>query len=231
MEVVLSRCLEHIGGDDGGEGPGVYVDNRLTFSTHIQQKVNIATRMLGYIRHTFKYIDRENFLLLYKSLVRPHLEFASCVWSPHFKCTINALERVQRRATKIVPEVRELPYSERLERLNLETLEFRRKRADLLEVYRLQNNIHTLDQDCHCSLCPGKLMFTKSLSTNTRGHSQKFQIQASTGARMNFFATRSTKSWNTLREETVSSTSLNIFKHNLLKDIEETKFTYTFLKN
>ena len=104
---------------------GVHIDSKLTFSYHIQQKVNKANKMLGYIRHTFKHIDTEAFLLLYKSLVRPHLEYASTVWSPHLKYLKDSIERVQRRATKLVPSIRHLTYTERLQKLDLETLEYR----------------------------------------------------------------------------------------------------------
>ena len=75
-------------------------------------------------------------------MIRPHLEYCSCIWSPHLKYNIDAIERVQRRATKIVPSLKNLTYTQRLERLNLETLEYRRRRADLLETYRILNGIH-----------------------------------------------------------------------------------------
>ena len=71
-------------------------------------------------------------------------------------------------------------------------------------------------------------MLTPSLNTATRGHSMKLQIQPSTGARQNFFETRVSKIWNSLSEKTVSSKNVDIFKNNLLKDIGETRFDYTF---
>jgi hypothetical protein len=59
---------------------GVIIDNQIKFSTHIAEAVNKANRTLGCLRHTFKHLDPDTFLMLYKALVRPHLEYASPVW-------------------------------------------------------------------------------------------------------------------------------------------------------
>ena len=97
---------------------GVEVDNKLKFSNHIQSKVNKANKVLGCLKYTFKNLNKEVFTLLYKALVRPHLEYASCVWSPSLKRDQDAIERIQRRATKLVPELRDLPYATRLQQLS-----------------------------------------------------------------------------------------------------------------
>ena len=207
---------------------GVYIDSKLTFTQHCQEKVNKANKVLGYIRHTFKHLNQDTFLLLYKSLVRPHLEFSSCIWSPKYKYNIDSIERVQRRATKLIPQLRDLPYTERLQQLNLETLNYRRTRADLLETYRIVTNQHHVDTDCHCSVCPTKSMLAPTLSSITRGHSKKMQIQPSTGARQNFFENRVCKIWNNLSEKTVSSKNVDIFKNNLFNDIGNTRFNFVF---
>ena len=96
---------------------GVVFQRDLKFSSHISQKVNKANSMLGIIRKTFDFLDQEIFLKLYKSLVRPHVEYANVVWYPNYKKDIESIERVQRRATKLLPELRHLPYHERLKKL------------------------------------------------------------------------------------------------------------------
>ena len=85
--------------------------------------------------------------------------------------------------TEIVPSLKDLSYTDRLKKLNLETLEYRRTRADLLETYRIMNGIHELDLSCHCSICPTKKMFTPALHQSTRGHDRKLQVQEATGPR------------------------------------------------
>jgi hypothetical protein len=206
---------------------GVNTDSKLKFTDHCNIKVNSATKVLRYIRYTFSYIDEQMFLLLYKALVRPHLEYASCIWQPYLKYNIDSIEHVQRRATKMIPSLRNLSYTERLEKLNLETLQYRRTRADLLETFRILNNIHTLDQSCHCSQCPGKMMFSPSLNSSTRGHSKKLQIQEATGIRKHFLSTRVAGRWNRLSEETVAAPNINIFKSRLAKELQN-KFDFKF---
>ena len=167
------------------------------------------------------------FLLLYKALVRPHVEYAICIWNPYLKYNMDMIERVQRRATKIVPSLRDLSYTDRLKKLNLETLEYRRRRADLLEAYRIMNNQHILDQSCYCSMCPEKQMFTPTLSSSTRGHNRKLQIQEATGIRKHYFSTRVAKPWNDLSQAAVSAPSVNSFKNYLAKELSN-KFDYKF---
>ena len=106
----------------------VPVDRDLSFSNHVQNQMNKANRILGAIKHTFKAIDQESFKHLYSGLVRPHLEYASVAWAPRWKRERDALEQVQRRATRMIPGISHLPYPERLENLQLPTLEYRRKR-------------------------------------------------------------------------------------------------------
>ena len=116
---------------------GVMVDEKLKFHDHIHEKVNKAYSMLGIIKRNFKDMDNLSFLYLYKSLVRSIVEYNSSVWSPSYMGQIEELEKVQRRATKLVRGCRNLPYVERLKYLKLPTLRFRRCRGDMIETYKL----------------------------------------------------------------------------------------------
>ena len=87
--------------------------------------------MMGIIRRTFEYLDDKCFSTVFKSLVRSHIEYANQVWSPYLMKYITALENVQCRATKLIPGYKELDYKERLKRLNLPTLSYRRLRGDM----------------------------------------------------------------------------------------------------
>ena len=83
--------------------------------------MNKANKFLGMVKRTFSFMDNELFLTVYKSLIRSVLDYGSPVWNPSTKKYRQLLENVQRRATKIVPELKELSYQERLKALNLPT--------------------------------------------------------------------------------------------------------------
>ena len=123
---------------------GVLVDSELNFSAHIHEKIAAAFKMLGIIRRSFINLDKKTFMLLYKSLVRCHLEYANSAWSP-YKCNlINDLEKVQKYATKLVTYCKKMKYSDRLKFLNIPTLKCRRLRGDMIEVFKIVNCIYSL---------------------------------------------------------------------------------------
>ena len=94
---------------------GVTIDNKLLFREHVSKKAAIANRNLGIIFKSFTYnLDKQMFLCLYKSLVRPHVEYATTVWSPMYKKDAVVLENIQKRATRMVNCLKHLPYNERL---------------------------------------------------------------------------------------------------------------------
>ena len=97
------------------------------------------------IKRTIINKDKSTILPLYKSLVRPHLDYCAPAWRPHHKKDIKVLEKVQKRATKLVTECQTLSYEERLKFLHLTTLETRFLRADLISVYKFVNNIDKID--------------------------------------------------------------------------------------
>ena len=75
---------------------GVYIDEHLTFETQIVTKVNKANSIMGIIRRSFTYLDEKMFVLLFKALVPPNIEYAQSVWSPYLKKHIHMIENVQR---------------------------------------------------------------------------------------------------------------------------------------
>ena len=95
---------------------------------------NKANRMVGIIwsTSTFDFLDEGMLKILFKSLVKPHLEYGNCIWSPFLQEDITLIERVQRRATKILTNLKELEYLER--HLELPTLAYRRVRGDLIQM-------------------------------------------------------------------------------------------------
>ena len=108
---------------------GVFVDDHLKFHDHTAAVVAKANRILAIISKSFANLDLLMFPILYKVLVRPILEYGNVVWGPFFVTDQIAIEKVQRRATKLVTSIRELPYNERLSTLKLPSLYYRRRRG------------------------------------------------------------------------------------------------------
>ncbi len=119
---------------------GVAVSSDLNHSKHCKLACRKANTMLGFIARNFDYKTPEVVLKLYTSMVLPHLEYSVQFWFPSDKKDIAPLERVERRATKMIPSLRGQSYEERLKRLNLFTLGKRRIGGDLIQV--LPKQVH-----------------------------------------------------------------------------------------
>ena len=205
---------------------GVTVDKGLKFKHPIQNCVNKANQMLGVVKRTFTNINKEVMIPLFKGMIRPHLEYASCVWSPSMKYLKTSIENVQRRATKLIPELKTKSYEERLRILKLPSLCYRRRRSDILQMYKIIHNIDHMKEGLSCRICGENQMFEATKSKTTRGHSYKMQIQQATGVRANYFTTRVTPAWNSLPEEAVNAPSVNHLKNVLLRTSTEKALIY-----
>jgi len=86
--------------------------------------------MLGLIIRNFKHMTISTFVALYKSMVRSPVDYGCPVWSPYRKGDIEALEKVQKRANKKIPALKNLPYKDRLKACNMSTLHYRRVRGE-----------------------------------------------------------------------------------------------------
>ncbi|KAG6933171.1 hypothetical protein G0U57_019969 [Chelydra serpentina] len=190
---------------------GVIVDSSLKTSMQCAAAVKKANRMLGIIKKGIEN-KMDNILLpLYKSIVRPHLEYRVQLWS-HLKKDILALEKVQRRATKMIRGLERVPYEERLKRLGLFSLEKRRLRGDIIEVYKIMSGVEEVNKE---------KLFTCSHNRRTRGHPMKLMgSRFKTNKRKFFFTQRTVNLWNSLPEEVVKARTITGFKRELDKFME-----------
>ena len=101
---------------------GVWTTSNLASSVHCQKAAANATKILGQIKRSFSRISKDLFIFLYKTYVRPHLEYCVQIWCPYLARDVDVLERVQMRATKLVREFAELPYKSRLQKLGIHSL-------------------------------------------------------------------------------------------------------------
>ena len=184
---------------------GVIFDGKLEFNAHIESVINKSNKIVGILRRTFSYLNKDTFLKLYKALVRPHLEYANVIWYPKYKYQSVSIERVQRRATKLLPETQGMTYEQRLRYLQLPSLKYRRLRGDMIQMFKIMNGIDDLDK---------QHFFESSKYDRTRNSGDKIFIQHSkTNTRKFSFSRRVAPLWNTkLTPKTKLSTNLNTFK-------------------
>lgn len=183
---------------------GVLVHESLKVSMQVQQAIRKANGVLAFIARGIEYKNTEVLLQLYTVLVRPHLEYCVQFWGPYLRKDVLALEAVQRRFTRLIPAMRGLTYEERLSRLELYSLEFRRMRGDLIETYKIVRGLDRVD---------APRMFPMIGETRTRGHSCRIRGGSfKTEMRKNFFTQRVVNLWNSLPQGAVEAETLNIFK-------------------
>ena len=100
---------------------GVIIDSNLEFDKHINQKINKANSITAAISRSFTTLNQHTFVPLYKALVRSYLDYTISIWSPFKQKYKDAIKNMQRRSTKQLPGIKDIPYQERLERLKLPT--------------------------------------------------------------------------------------------------------------
>jgi len=197
---------------------GVFFTNDLKPSMQCQKSAAKARRIIGMVRRNFKRLDKKDFLLLYKTYIRPHIEYCVQSWSPQLNKDIKHLERVQKAATELVSSMKKLSYDERLKRLGLTTPQKRRARGDLIEVYRIVTGRERI----------AKEQFFGQAENNhgLRGHSMKLKKERSRlDIRKFFFSQRVVNSWNALPQHVVDAESINLFKNALddcWRDMDDT---------
>ena len=144
---------------------------------------------------------------MYKSLVRPHLEYCLQVWRSCLKNDIDLLEGVQRRATKLILGWDKRCYQERLDLCNLQTLEVRGLRGDLIQVFQLLKGLDNVSL---------KKFVVIDSNHNRRGYNLKLlKPRATLDIRLHSFSHRVVNYWNKLPVEVINCQSLDAFKYKL----------------
>ena len=188
---------------------GILITEEMKWSKQCNSAAAKAMSVLGMIKRTFNTLNKDMFLTLYSTYIRPHLEYCIQVWAPYFKKDIDVLEKVQRRATKLVRCIKNLSYDQRLEYLGLYSLSRRRQRGDLIETYKILRNIEDIDY---------RKFFIRADTVQLRGHNYKlYKNRSLKRCRTCFFSQRVVNCWNLLPQEVVEASSLEIFKNRLDK--------------
>ena len=167
--------------------------------------------------------DKSILVLLYKTLVRPHLEYAAAVWSPWTEKDVDMLEKVQRRLVKMLCDARGQTYEEKMEDAGLTTLKERRNRGDLIETFKTIKGFNKVQRDLWFEMQSG------DGNRPTRANSQvkdgnverKSEIivkeRAALDLRQNFYTMRVVREWNGIPEDVKNEKTVNGFKNALDK--------------
>ena len=195
---------------------GVTIDADLKFSEHINKMVHKAQTRSKLLIKCFVSRDTTTLVRAFKVYVRPILEYCSSVWCPYLIKDVEVIESVQRRFTKHLRGLWNIPYEERLKKVNLDRLDVRRLRLDLILTYKVLFGLTSLNSDQFFQYAPTAI--------TTRGHDYKLYMpNVYTNSRKNFFSSRVLQAWNNLPNSIINFTSLKLFKTSLL-NVDLTKY-------
>ena len=200
-EIKFTNCAKDL---------GIYISKDLKWEVHIRKIVQQASFISYQITKSFRSKNIWTLMKLYKSYVRPKLEYNTPVWSPYLLKDINAIEKVQKRFTKIACRrcnIQFTSYTDRLIKLNLLSLQNRRIRFDLITLFKIVNKMSDLDFNSYFILqsSPFNLRNNK---TKIVPKKQRFTSSAWNGS----FFERAPRYWNKLSNDITSVQSINTFK-------------------
>jgi len=186
----------------------VEMSSDLSPATHVGDIIAKGHKRANLIHRVFFCRDVNTLLHAYLVYVRPLLEYGSIIWYPYTVKGITAIESVQRRFTKRLPDFNALCYRDRLQRLNIPSLELRRLHTDLIWCYKIVFNMVDLRFDEFLEWSP---------SCGTGGHKYKlYKKSVSTHVRSEFFTEHVLNAWNGLPENRTDFSSLSHFKNSIL---------------
>ena len=163
---------------------------------------------MGLIRRSYNFLDIVSFKYLFISLIRPHLEYCVTVWYPLLKKDEDLIKNVLRRASKMLPRLSNLTFEERLKKIKIPSMKYRRMRGDMIMVYKVLNGYEPSLEH----------LFEVDNNSITRGHNFKLKKPPfKTTIRQHFFNNRVVNNWNSLPFDVVNATSINSFKNKLDK--------------
>ena len=188
---------------------GILINSDLCWSPHVAKLCSKVRKLVGLLYHQFyKHADSATLLTLYKSFLRPHLEYGSIVWDPHLAGDVDALEKVQRFALRVCLKNWSSDHNQLYNQSQVPALSDRRKQSRLSHMFKIVNDL---------TVFPEAPLQYRIINYNNRfSHALQLQnIAARTSQFQNSFFPRTIAQWNTLPCSTASSPSVYVLKSNL----------------
>ena len=191
---------------------GVWISNDLKWETHVNKISSLAYQRANHILRSFYSTNVWTLLKAYKTYIRPTLEYATTIWSPYLTKDKKMIERVQRYFTRKVCQRCRIPYAsykDRLSKLNIRSLEYRRVEYDLLFLYKIVNGL--LDVNA------AKFFDTTEAHHNTRSHDLRIRskLPLKSLSQSNFFSNRCASIWNLLPSDIVRAPTYRVLRSRL----------------
>ena len=187
---------------------GVMISDTLKPGAQCAKAAKKANSVLGQMSRAFHFRDKVVWIRLYKTFVRPHLEFCVQAWCPWYKKDIELLENVQKRAVNMVTGLRSNSYEDKLKELNLPSLQARRTRGDMIQVWKYLHGVSLGGRDLLRNA-------SHEHDRETRHTANSMNLARCLGnleLRKNFFTSRCVDGWNCLPADIQSAENLNLFK-------------------
>jgi hypothetical protein len=194
---------------------GVTISHNLQWESHINRITKSASSNLGLLRRTLHSCSKETKSVAYKTMIRPKLEYASAAWAPHLTKDINRIESIQRQSARFVfgDYRRNASPTQMIASLGWDTLHNRRQLNQTVMLYKIINNIVKITM-------PPSVSHFSSVSR----HANEFQLRATQSFidihKYSFYPS-ATRLWNTLPQNTVSSTTIETFKSNTIQYLRQ----------
>ena len=184
---------------------GVPISSDIIVSEHCGTAASRGNHIIGLVRRNITYKEKKVIIPLHKTIDKPHLEYCIQAWRPYHKKDIYTLERIQRRATKMIPELRDLSYEERLKECGLTIIETRRLGIDQIEVFKILNGYEDIYRN---------MFFSLKKDNSTIVHEVTLvKDQCRLDIRKYSFLHRTINEWNKLYADCVTASSVNMFKN------------------
>ena len=193
---------------------GVTLSHNLSWSEHIKQITSKANWTKGFLQRNLHKCPSITKINCYKAMVKPILEYAAVIWSPHTQKDINMIERSQRQAARFVMNnfSSYASVTQMLTSLNWSTLAQCRRQERAIMLFKIIHNLVDIPANTYLTPVP------MTHESDTRGHNMRFmQPMTRTDSYLHSFFPSAIKIWNSLPQRVIDSKDIDEFKQRLAR--------------